>query len=155
MILAFLFMGIVVLITFRLPAPSLAVILAAASDIIVTLAVVNLLEIKLSKAGIVAFLMLIGYSVDTDILLSTKVLKHKRGTIMDRIYSSMKTGFTMTFTTMGAVAVALFVATSETIIQIMTILLIGLIVDIPMTYLQNTAILRWYLEKKNKNEPHS
>jgi len=150
MILAFIFMGIVVLITFRVLAPSLAVIAAAASDIIVTLAVVNLLGIKLSTAGIAAFLMLIGYSVDTDILLSTRVLKQKRGSVMDRIYSSMRTGLTMTFTTMGAVVAALIVAKSETIIQIMTILLIGLLIDIIMTYIQNVAILRWYLEKRHK-----
>lgn len=155
MILAFIFMGIVVLITFRVLAPSLAVIAAALSDIIVTLAIVNLLGMKLSTAGIAAFLMLIGYSVDTDILLSTKVLKHKRGTVMDRIYSSMKTGMTMTITTMGALGAALLVAKSDTIIQIMTILFIGLLVDVIMTYIQNVAILRIYLEKKNKHEPHT
>jgi len=155
MLLSFLFMGIVVLITFRVLAPSLAVILAAASDILVTLAIFNLTGMKLSIAGIAAFLMLIGYSVDTDILLSTRVLKQKRGSIMDRVYSSMKTGLTMTCTTLAAVTVALFVATSDPIIQIMTILLIGLFVDIIMTYFQNVAILRIYLYRKNKHEPHT
>jgi len=155
MILAFIFMGIVVLITFRVLAPSLAVIAAAASDIIVTLAIVNMLGISMSTAGIAAFLMLIGYSVDTDILLSTKVLKQKKGKVMDRVYSSMKTGMTMTITTLGAVSVALFVATSDTIIQIMTILIIGLLVDIIMTYIQNVAILRIYLERKNPHEKHT
>lgn len=149
-ILSFIFMGIVVLITFRVLSPSLAVIAAAFSDLLVTLAIFNLTGMKMSIAGIAAFLMLIGYSVDTDILLSTRVLKHKRGSVMDRIYSSMKTGLTMTFTTMGAVVVALIVAKSETIIQIMTVLFIGLWVDIIMTYLQNVAIIRWYLEKKNE-----
>ena len=43
--------------------PSIAVILAAFSDILITLAVVNLLGIKISTAGIAAFLMLIGYSI--------------------------------------------------------------------------------------------
>ncbi len=47
LILAFLFMGVVVFIYFRVPVPSLAVILSAFSDIIVTLAIVNLLGMKL------------------------------------------------------------------------------------------------------------
>jgi len=55
--------------------PSSCVILAAVSDIISTIAVTNLLGLKMSTAGIAALLMLIGYSVDTDILLTTKVLK--------------------------------------------------------------------------------
>ncbi|MBI4143380.1 hypothetical protein HY487_00685, partial [Candidatus Woesearchaeota archaeon] len=62
---AFLFMGLVVFIYFRTFIPSVAVVLAAFSDMVVALAVINLLGIKIGTAGIAAFLMLIGYSVDT------------------------------------------------------------------------------------------
>jgi preprotein translocase subunit SecF len=149
-IIAFILMAVVVFITFRIPAPSLAVILAALSDIIVTLAVFNLTGIKLGKGGIAAFLMLIGYSVDTDILLSTKVLKRKFGTVMDRVYSAMKTGLTMNLTTIVAITIAMAFTQSEVIRQIMTILLIGLFVDIINTWIQNVGILRLYLERKGK-----
>jgi preprotein translocase subunit SecF len=130
--------------------PSIAVILAAVSDIIITLAVVNLLGIKLSTAGIAAFLMLIGYSVDTDILLSTKVLKRKEGEIIDRVLIAFKTGIVMSITTITAVSLALIFTQSEIIKQIMMILLIGLLVDIINTWIQNVGILRWHLEKKQK-----
>jgi len=151
LILAFIFMGIVVFIYFRIPVPSLAVILAAFSDIVITLAIVNLMGIKLGTAGIAAFLMLIGYSVDTDILLSTRVLKRKEGMVIDRVYSAMKTGFTMSATTMGAVTVALIFSQSDVLKQIMTILLIGLLVDLISTWIQNAGILRCYMERKHKN----
>jgi len=105
---------------------------------------------KISSAGIAAFLMLIGYSVDTDILLSTRVLKKKEGSVMSRIYSAMRTGLTMNLTTMAAVSIALILSNSQTISQIMTIILIGLFVDIVMTWIQNVAILRLYLEKKHE-----
>ena len=153
-ILAFLFMGTVVFIRFRSLGPSMGVILAAFSDIVVTLAVVNVMGMKLSTAGIAAFLMLIGYSVDTDILLSTRVLMSKHGSVMDRVYSSMKTGMMMTVTTMVAVTVGILVSRSETITQIMTILLIGLFVDIIMTYVQNVGILRLFLERKHAKTDH-
>lgn len=149
-IIAFVFMSIVVFVYFRVPAPSVAVILAAFSDIVVTLAIVNLLGIKLSTAGIAAFLMLIGYSVDTDMLLSTKVLKRKEGTILERILGAMKTGLMMNFTTMAAIIVGLILAKSDVLIQIMTILLIGLAVDIINTWIQNAGLLRLYVEKKRK-----
>ena len=152
LLLAFLFMGIVVFITFRVPIPSLAVILAAFSDIVVTLAVVNVLGFKMSSAGIAAFLMLIGYSIDTDILLSTRVLKRKEGTIMGRIYGSIKTGMTMTTTTLVALIAGLLISNSDTIFQIMLILFIGLLVDMPMTWIQNVGLLRWYLEKKSMKQ---
>ncbi len=150
LVIAFIFMGIVVFIYFRTFVPSMAVILCAFSDIVVTLAIINLLGIKLSTAGIAAFLMLIGYSVDTDILLSTRVLKRKEGSVFDRIISAAKTGLTMNATTMVAIIIALILSQSETIRQIMIILLIGLIVDIINTWLQNTGILRYYIEHKSK-----
>ncbi len=130
--------------------PSIAVILAALSDIIITLAIVNVMGIKISTAGIAAFLMLIGYSVDTDILLSTRLLKRKEGTEMDRIIGAFKTGITMTLTTLVAVTVAIIFTESEVIHQIMTILLIGLIIDLINTWIQNVGILRLYLERKHK-----
>ena len=150
LLLAFLFMAIVVFAVFRVPIPSLAVILAAFSDIVVTVAVVNLLGIKLGTAGIAAFLMLIGYSVDTDILLTTRVLKRKEGTEFERILSSVSTGMTMTLTAITAVAVAIIFTQNDTIRQIMTILLIGLLADIINTWIQNVGILRFYLERKSR-----
>ena len=149
-IIAFILMGLVVFITFRVPSPSLAVILAALSDIIVTLAIFNLTGMKLGKGGIAAFLMLIGYSVDTDILLSTKVLKRKFSTVMARVYSAMRTGLMMNITTMAAIIVAMIFTTSDLIRQVMIILLIGLFVDIINTWIQNVGILRLYIERKKR-----
>ncbi len=150
LLLAFLFMAIVVFIYFRVPIPSLAVILAAFSDIVVTLAVVNLLDIKLGTAGIAAFLMLIGYSVDTDILLTTRVLKRKESSVLDSILSALSTGLTMTMTTLVAVTIGMIFTQSETIRQVMVILFIGLCADIIFTWIQNVYILRLYVERKAK-----
>jgi preprotein translocase subunit SecF len=147
-LIAFLFMAIVVFLYFKTVVPSIAVVLAAFSDILITLSIANILGIKISTAGIAAFLMLIGYSVDTDILLTTRILKRKEGTVLSGVYRAMKTGLTMSFTTIIAVSVALIFSQSLVLKQIMTILLIGLLVDLINTWIQNAGILRWHLEKK-------
>ncbi|MBI5393109.1 hypothetical protein HZA96_04520 [Candidatus Woesearchaeota archaeon] len=152
LLIAFLAMGIVVFLYFRVPIPSLAVMLSALSDIVITLAIVNLMGIKISASGIVAFLLVIGFSVDTDILLTIKVLKRKEGSVMDRIYNAIKIGTLMTFCSIAAVSIGLLLSKSEVISQIMLILLIGLIVDLFTTWIQNVAILRLYLERKEKHE---
>ena len=149
-ILAFIFMGLVVFLYFRTFIPSIAVILAAFSDMVVTLAIVNLLGLELSTAGIAAFLMLIGYSVDTDILLTTKLLKRKGGDVSEKVYNAMKTGLMMSVTTIIAISTALFFTQSFVLKQIMIILLIGLFVDLINTWIQNVGILRWYLDNKSK-----
>ena len=150
-IMAYLIGIFLIIVYIRYSVASFAVILAALSDIIVTLAIINILGIKLGTAGIAAFLMLIGYSVDTDMLLSTRVLKRKEGSIFERVISSLKTGLLMSLTTLSAVIIALLFTQSEVIKQIMLILLVGLLVDLINTWLQNVGILRYYLEKRQKS----
>lgn len=153
LLFSFALMAIVVFITFKDPIPSFFVVFAAFSTIVSTWAVVILIGTKLSTAGIAAFVMLILYSVDTDILLTTRVLKRKEGSILDRTLDAMKTGMLMTTTALVTTLIAYFLSPSEVIKQIMMILSIGLVFDILNTWIQNAGILRWHLENKmKKNE---
>ena len=152
-LIAFVFMALVVFVIFRTVVPSLAIIIAAFADIFMTLVAVNLLGIKMSTAGIVAFLMLIGYSVDTDILLTNRVLK-RYGNLNSKLYYAFQTGMTMTITSIVAVGVALIFARSFSVVltQIFTILFIGLGFDILNTWITNVSILKWYVVGKDKHE---
>lgn len=151
-LIAFVLMSIVVFIAFRSAIPSLAVVLSAFADMLAAVAFINLIDIKLSTSGIAAILLLMGYSIDTDVLLTTKVLKRREGTIMERVFSSMATGLTMTFTTIAALTVGYFVSNSYLLKQMFLILLVGLFIDIIMTYLLNTRILMWYAARKEHAE---
>ncbi|WP_269889834.1 protein translocase subunit SecF [Methanothermobacter thermautotrophicus] len=151
---AFLFMSVTVFIIFRDPVPSLAVILAAASDIIIAVGGMSLFGIPLSLASVGAILMLIGYSVDTDILLTTRVLKRRKGTINERALGAMKTGVTMSIAAIASMA-ALYLVTvfvmpeARVLSDIAAVLIIGLLADILTTWLMNLGILRWYLEVRS------
>ena len=149
-LLAFLFMAIVVFIVFKTPIPSLAVIISAFADIVMTIAVIDMLGFRLSTAGIISVLMLIGYSVDTDILLTTRILNTRGGDLDEKILSALKTGLTMTLTSIIAISAALIIIynVSEVLRQMFTILLIGLGFDILNTWTTNASILRWYAEAK-------
>ncbi len=147
---AFLLMSIVVFIQFRTFVPSVAVIFSAFADIIMSLVVVDLIGMKLSNAGIVAFLMLIGYSVDTDILLTTRLLKRGQGEVNSKIFEAFKTGMTMTLTSILAISFALILVASfsNVLFQIFTILLIGLTFDLLNTWVTNVSILKWYVLRR-------
>ncbi len=151
-IISFILMAIVVFIIFRTFAPSAAVVLSAFADIIMTLALVNFLGIRVSSAGIIAFLMLIGYSVDTDIMLTTRLLKRRDSELNKRLSNAFKTGLTMTLTSIVAISIALILTQSfsEVLKQIFTILLIGLSFDILNTWITNASILKWYLERRER-----
>jgi len=148
-IFAFIFMAIVVFITFRNIIPSIAVILTAFFDILVTIAVIDFLGISVSAASIASILLLIGYSIDTDILLTTKALKRKDLEVNERLFSSVKTGLTMTGTTIAALVVGYFISNSIVIQKIFFIIIIGLIADLISTWIMNLGILKIYLDKKH------
>jgi preprotein translocase subunit SecF len=149
-LIAFLFMALVVFILFRTFIPSVAVIVSAFADILMTLVLVDILGIRMSTAGIVAFLMLIGYSVDTDILLTNRLLKRHEDTLNKRLFGAFKTGITMTLTSLLAVLTALIVVSSFSLVltQIFTILVMGLGFDILNTWITNVSILKWYAKYK-------
>ncbi|MDR2966556.1 MAG: protein translocase subunit SecF [Methanobacteriaceae archaeon] len=151
MLFAFLFMSITVFITFREFIPSITIILSALTDIIIAIGGMSLFNIPLSIASVGALLMLIGYSVDANILLTTRILKRKEGTIVERAKESMKTGLTMTTTAIAAMTI-LYISTiflipeASTLSNIAAVLIIGLSADIMSTWLMNRGILRWYVE---------
>jgi preprotein translocase subunit SecF len=150
---AFLFMAITVFIVFREFVPSIAVILAALTDIIISLGGMSLFGIPLSIASVGAILMLIGYSVDTDILLTTRVLKNREGTVNKRVIDAMKTGFTMAAASIGSMVtlylvVVYFMPFAHVLSQIASVLIIGLVADTLATWLMNLGILRWYMEAR-------
>ena len=153
LIISFALMSIVVAISFRTFIPSMAVIFSAFSDVVMPLALVDALGIKISAAGIAAFLMLIGYSVDTDVLLTSRALKKKEGTLNQRIYGAFKTGITMTLTSLAAVIPAFFLILGlpDSFRQIFLVLAFGLAADIVNTWFTNASIIKWYCTKKGIN----
>lgn len=149
-ILAFTIMSVVIFYAFKDFTPSVAVVFAAGGDILIAAAGMTLIGVPLSLGSLAALLMLIGYSVDTDIVLSTRVLKMNRGTMKSRMWSSMKTGLTMSsggiagFTLLYLVSMSI-VGPSE-LSNIAAVMVIGLMADIPLTWLGNTIILKKYAE---------
>ena len=145
------FIGLIIILYFyvKYSVPSFAVIVSAFADIVMTLALVDLLGLKISTAGIVAFLMLIGYSVDTDILLTTRMLRRKES-IRHALFGAFKTGTTMTLTSIFALIAALVTvySASPVLTQIFSILLIGLGFDLFNTWITNASLIKWYVEAK-------
>jgi preprotein translocase subunit SecF len=153
-VISFIFMAIVIFIIYRTFVPSIAVVISAFADITFAAAMTDVFGIFLSLGTVAALLMLIGYSVDTDILLTTRLLKRK-GELNDKIKDAMVTGLTMTLTALAALIAMFFVSSGliisftriDIIRDISAVLIFGLIADIINTWMTNVGILRWYIEK--------
>ena len=156
LLFAFLFMSVTVFFVFRNPIPSLAVILSALCNISVAVGGMSLFGIPLSVASVGALLMLIGYSVDTDILLTTRLLRRHEGDVEDRAEEACKTGLTLSIAAISSMVVLflvvkLFIPSAQVLEDISAVLIIGLLSDILATWFMNLGILKLYMERGGHN----
>jgi len=143
---AFLGMSVLVFLLFRTFVPSIAVVASAFSDVVIPVALMNLFGIKLSLGTVAALLMLIGYSVDSDLLLNNHVLR-RRGEFYESAARAMRTGVTMTLTSIAAMVVMTVVAYLfgiPLLPAIGIVLVFGLTTDLMNTYMLNMSLLRYY-----------
>ena len=146
LLIAFGGMAALVALMFRTFVPSLAVIASAFSDLVIPLALMRLFNIELTLGTVAALLMLIGYSVDSDLLLNNHVLR-RRGDFYTSTFRSMRTGVTMTVTSIAAMIVMTVVSTLlgiPLLPDVGLILVFGLLADLMNTYLLNVSLLRYY-----------
>ncbi|WP_336327105.1 protein translocase subunit SecF [Halovenus sp. HT40] len=147
-VIAFTGMSILVALMFRTFIPSIAVVLSAFSDIVIPVALMNIFGIDLTLGAVAALLMIIGYSVDSDILLNNHVLR-RRGGFYENAYAAMRTGISMTLTSIAAMTTMAIVARIFAIPllgEVALILVFGLCADLVNTYLLNMSLLRWYTD---------
>ncbi|TYL40190.1 preprotein translocase subunit SecF [Natronococcus pandeyae] len=143
---AFLGMSVLAFLLFRTFVPSIAIVASAFSDMVIPLAFMSLAGIPLSLGTVAALLMLIGYSVDSDILLNNHILR-RSGDFYESTNRAMQTGVTMTVTSMMAMLVmgtAAWIFGVELLASIGIILFVGLAADLMNTYMLNLSLLRWY-----------
>ncbi|UUX93931.1 protein translocase subunit SecF [Methanoplanus endosymbiosus] len=148
-LISFILMAIVVFAAFRNFVPSVAVVISALSDIVITAAIMDVAGITLSLGTTAALLMLIGYSVDSDILLTTRLLKRK-GKLEEKMTGAFRTGIIMTSTTFTAVFAMFIVSAIGNVViirDISAVLLIGLVVDVMNTWMLNAGLLKWYMTR--------
>jgi len=151
-ILAAIAIVILMFIFFRELIPVIAILQAALFDVLCGLAILAILQVPLSITAISALLMLLGYSVDTDIMLTTRVLKGSGNPRNNAAYA-LKTGLTMTGTTImavGPMSLFSFIYGIDIIFTISIVLLFGLLGDLLSTWLMNAPIVLWYTERKSK-----
>jgi preprotein translocase subunit SecF len=117
-------------------------------DLVAAVGGMCLTRTPLSLASLAGLLLLLGYGVDTNVLLSTYVFKRFEGEPEERVASAMKTGFTITLTTLFTMlAVNLFV-TNPSLDQLSTVLIFGLAADLLNTWFLNAGILLWHASKR-------
>ncbi len=142
---------IFVFIFFRTLVPSLAVIIGAMSDMIIALGAMGLFGIPFTLASFAALLMILGFSLDTDILLTMRMLR-RTGNSREKAFNAMKTGMTMSITAIFSFFILYIIGIYTHISiysEISAVALAGLVGDLFATWGINAVILLRYTEREN------
>ncbi len=153
LIYAFILSAIAVFAVFRGFVPSAVVIIGAVADIVITAGAMSLFGIPLTLASVAGLLMLIGFSLDTDVMLTMRVLKRQENTPRERAFDAFKTGALMNLTSIGAfcvLAVTGLILQIPIYYQLGIVAVIGSIVDFAATWGVNAVLVLNYIEKKQK-----
>lgn len=143
-------MAIIIFIALRHFTSVGGILLAGGLDALGVFGGMALLQIPLSFGSVTGILLLIGYAVDTNILLSTKVLKRVGTTPRERAADGMKTGLMMSGTSVAALIALSLIMTPPLIKEFSGALIIGILVDMVNTWLLNSSILIRHVEQQQR-----
>ncbi len=151
-VLSALLSVVFVFLFFRKLVPGAAVLIGAASDVTIALGAMGMFGIPLTLPSFAALMMLVGFSLDTDILLTKRMLD-RPGNSREKTYDAFKTGVTMSIAAILAFTVLFLIANAtriSTYFDISAVALAGLVGDIFATWGINAVLLLWYVESKEK-----
>ncbi len=154
MIGAFVAMGIIIFIAFRRRITIGAILLAVGLDLLGVFGCMALFRVELSLASIAGMLMLIGYTVDTNILLTTRVLKRVGGEPKEQVVDAMHTGLMMSGSTLIPLFALNLLTTAPQLYELTAVLIFGIIIDIFNTWFLNAAIIIRHAERQRRKEYH-
>jgi preprotein translocase subunit SecF len=153
-VIAFVVIGVITFIIFRRRVVPMAVLLVIGLDILCVLGCMSLFRVPMSLASVVAIVVLVGYAVDTNILLAYHVLKGVGGEPREQATASMNTGLMM-----GVLLIVVFlslnVLTSVTQLNVLTATMIfGIAINIFNTWFLGAGILLRQAERQRGKEYH-
>ncbi len=120
-------------------------------DLLGILGGMSILGIPLSLSSMAGILLIFGYAVNTNILLSTNVLRRKGGDPRTRAGKAMNTGIKMSATSATALVILNLFSTAPELQQISAVIVLGILVDMVNTWLFNSGILlRHRIQKGGK-----
>lgn len=145
---AFVGVGVVALIIFRRRVVPLAILLVVVLDLLGVFGYMALLRVQLSLASIIGVVVLIVYSIDTNILLAWRILKRAGGEPREQAADSMRTGLIVN----GLIVVVLLslnLITSAPQLDVLTaVLIFGLVINFINTWLLGASILLRHAERQ-------
>lgn len=151
-IAAIVIMAIVLFISLRDLTTVGNILIVIGLDFLGILGGMVVLDIPLSLASMAGVLLIFGYAVNTNILLSTNILKKKGDSPRIRAGKAMSTGIKMSSTSATAILALNLLTSAPELYQLSAVLIIGILVDMINTWFLNSGLI--LMHQKNKVEKY-
>ncbi|MBI4360553.1 hypothetical protein HY572_02140 [Candidatus Micrarchaeota archaeon] len=150
-LVSLLLLGVIVFLLFRSIGPSLAVMIGPLTDIVLTAGAMSFLQIPWNLGSVAAMLMLIGFSLDSYVMLTVRILKRKEMDGPARTLDATKTAFLMNaaqVTGFGVLTALALVLQLPIYFQIGFVATLGGMADFFTTWFGNGPLLLWMSQRQ-------
>lgn len=146
-VVAFITMGVIIFI-FRRRIAATTVLIAAGLDIIGILGLMTLFRVPVGLTSIIGILITLGYVIDTNTFLASRLLKGAGGDPRENIGETMKTGLAMSAVALAILASINILTTASQISELTFAVIFGIIVNIVNTWFLSSVIILRHFERK-------
>ena len=150
-ILAIVLTAFVIFIAFRASKITLNIISTILFDVIGLLAILSITKYPIGANGFIGMLMILGFAIDNNVVLSTNIVKEKEKPFIERVRMSFRVGMLMEIIALYTLLLLYFIVPEPSVDEFAFVLSVAIILDL-LYYLIGNIPLYKYFEAKKEQE---
>ena len=151
-ILAMIFAAFVIFIAFRVSNTTLNIISTILFDIIGLLAILSITKYPIGANGFIAMLMILGFAIDNNVVLSTNMIKEKDKPFIERVKMSFRVGMLMEIIALYTLLLLYFIVPDPSVNEFAFVLSTATILDLIYYLIGNIPLYKYFEAKKEQKD---
>jgi len=149
-ILAMILAAFVIFIAFRVSNTTLNIISTILFDVIGLLAILSITKYPIGANGFIAMLMILGFAIDNNVVLSTNMIKEKDKPFIERVKMSFRVGMLMEIIALYTLLLLYFIVPDPSVKEFAFVLSTATILDLTYYLIGNIPLYKYFEAKKEQ-----
>jgi preprotein translocase subunit SecF len=140
--------GFVIFIAFRVSNVTLNIMSTIAFDILGLLAILSLTGFPIGANGFIAMLMILGFAIDNNVVLSTNIVKEREKPFIERVKMSFRVGMLMELIALYTLIILYLFVPVPSVREFSAVLSIAIMLDLLYYLIGNIPLYKYFESKK-------
>jgi len=149
-ILTMILAAFVIFIAFRVSNTTLNIISTILFDVIGLLAILSITKYPIGANGFIAMLMILGFAIDNNVVLSTNMIKEKDKPFIERVKMSFRVGMLMEIIALYTLLLLYFIVPDPSVKEFAFVLSTATILDLTYYLIGNIPLYKYFEAKKEQ-----